>query len=56
MRECTRIVTIEFITIDKVEDAPAPFPVKDVEKGMKELLEVDNVHVVRIQDFLGEEE
>ena len=57
MNEVTRVITVEFTKIERIEGTPAPMP-DDWKRGLEEILEdltgCDHVHVVKVQDFILE--
>ena len=57
MKELTRIITVQFTTIDKFEDYDTEILTKDehakyVKDDMERLFKVDDVVVTNVQDFI----
>ena len=57
MSELTRIITMEVTMISKGENAPDKEEAKNaVEKAIKETLGADDVNILKVQDFVNEED
>lgn len=57
MSELTRIITMEVTMISREETAPDKEEAKNaVEKAIKETLGADDVNILKVQDFVNEED
>lgn len=52
MKEVTRIVTLEITTIGHGEGEPQPLDTRKAELLTKKLLDVDDVRITNVQDFI----